>query len=154
MRAGTKTLAVYALNRVASNQYWNVTNDIKSTTTSAPFLCGWALDRSIGTEDAEITRFRAKDCFAVHAFVVELADIGWHGFLPNRTAMRAGQDGFDNDATHDCLIMNGGWIICIGAGWLFPAPPYWFYPDPISHWRSCAQNQSWPQRHPHHPHPK
>lgn len=37
---------------------------------------------------------------AGRAFVVELAGVRRHDFLPGMTAVRAGQNGFENDSAH------------------------------------------------------
>jgi len=59
-----------------------------------------ALHRTEGAEDAAVTRLGAQHRSAVAAFVEKLAGIRGHGFLLGEAAIRAGQDGFEDDGTH------------------------------------------------------
>jgi hypothetical protein len=77
---------------------------VASAATAALLLDRRALHRAIGAVDAAIARFRAKQGFAVAAFIVELASIGRHGFPPGKSAVRAGDYRFKDGSRHGVFL--------------------------------------------------
>lgn len=57
---------------------------------------GWAADRTERAEDAAIPGLWPKERVATSALVEVEASVGRHGFERRESALRAGQDGFED----------------------------------------------------------
>ena len=69
---------------------------------STLLLDGRTLHRAERTENAAVARIGTQQDLTIAALVEKLASVRRHGFLFSGSAMRAGEDRFENNGIHKC----------------------------------------------------